>query len=113
MTSRLERQLTLYMRAGCPLCEEMAEQVRARADAYRMTAVDVDADPALKPALVGMYRCFFMAKPRFAGMSLMQSHLERGWSKFELGGFSLKNQAAGLCVWQSSWPPKLQKNISG
>ena len=48
MTSRLDRQLTLYMRAGCPLCEEMAEQVRARAGAYRMTAVDVDADLALK-----------------------------------------------------------------
>jgi hypothetical protein len=48
MTSRLDRQLTLYMRAGCPLCEEMAEQVRARAGAYRMTALDVDADPALK-----------------------------------------------------------------
>lgn len=48
MTSRLDQQLTLYMRAGCPLCEEMAEQVRARLGAYRMTAVDVDADPALK-----------------------------------------------------------------
>jgi len=48
MTSRLDRKLTLYMRAGCPLCEEMTEQVRARAGAYRMTAVDVDADPALK-----------------------------------------------------------------
>ncbi|MDO9220769.1 MAG: glutaredoxin family protein [Thiobacillus sp.] len=40
--------LTLYTRAGCPLCEEMAEQVRARAGAHRMIAVDVDGDPALQ-----------------------------------------------------------------
>ena len=48
MTSRLDRQLTLFMRAGCPLCEEMEAQVRARAGAHRMTAVDVDTDSALK-----------------------------------------------------------------
>jgi hypothetical protein len=40
--------LTLYTRAGCPLCEDMAEQVRARMGAHRLTEVDVDGDPSLK-----------------------------------------------------------------
>ena len=40
--------LTLYTRAGCPLCEEMAETVRARIGAQRLIEVDVDADPELK-----------------------------------------------------------------
>jgi hypothetical protein len=40
--------LTLYTRAGCPLCEEMAEQARARLGVHRLIEVDVDGDPALK-----------------------------------------------------------------
>lgn len=48
MTIKPGRQLTLYTRAGCPLCEELADQVRARAGAHRLMAVDVDDDPALK-----------------------------------------------------------------
>ena len=42
--------LTLYTRKGCPLCEEMAAAVRAliRGSRHGLTAVDVDADPALK-----------------------------------------------------------------
>ena len=40
--------LTLYTRAGCPLCEDMAEEVRARMGAHRLTEVDVDGDPSLK-----------------------------------------------------------------
>jgi len=43
-----ERHLTLFTRAGCPLCDEMADQVRARAGTYRLIEVDVDKDPALK-----------------------------------------------------------------
>ncbi len=42
------RQLTLYTRAGCPLCEDMLEQVRARGGALCLTAVDVDQAPELK-----------------------------------------------------------------
>jgi len=48
MSLQSGRQLTLYTRAGCPLCEEMAEQLRDRAGAYRLIAVDVDDDPELK-----------------------------------------------------------------
>ena len=42
--------LTLYTRAGCPLCEDMAAAVGPLAEAggHRLQAVDVDADPALK-----------------------------------------------------------------
>lgn len=40
--------LILYTRTGCPLCEEMAEAVRARSGAHRLVEVDVDADAELK-----------------------------------------------------------------
>ncbi len=40
--------LTLYTRAGCPLCEDMAEQVRARLGIPCLIEVDVDGDPSLK-----------------------------------------------------------------
>lgn len=42
--------LTLYTRAGCPLCEDMAEQVTAliAGTGHRLAAVDVDRDPALR-----------------------------------------------------------------
>ncbi len=42
--------LTLYTRAGCPLCEDMAEHVRVliAGTGHRVIPVDVDADPALK-----------------------------------------------------------------
>jgi len=45
-----ERTLTLYGRAGCPLCEEMAAALRPliAASRYHLAEVDVDADPALK-----------------------------------------------------------------
>ena len=44
------RTLTLYTRAGCPLCEDMAGEVGAliAATGHRLAPVDVDADPALK-----------------------------------------------------------------
>ncbi|MDP3584685.1 MAG: glutaredoxin family protein [Thiobacillus sp.] len=46
----MSRTLTFYTRAGCPLCEDMADAVRPLAEAggHRLQAVDVDADPALK-----------------------------------------------------------------
>ena len=40
--------LTLYTRAGCPLCEEMADAVRARVGAQRLVEIDVDSDTELK-----------------------------------------------------------------
>lgn len=44
--------LTLYTRAGCPLCEEMAAEVDALIAGTRhiLACVDVDADPSLKAA---------------------------------------------------------------
>ena len=41
--------LTVYSRADCHLCEEMIEALRGLQglDAFDMTIVDVDADPAL------------------------------------------------------------------
>lgn len=44
------RVFTLYTRAGCALCDEMAGAVRPPIEAagHRLQAVDVDADPALK-----------------------------------------------------------------
>ncbi|MEW6119726.1 MAG: glutaredoxin family protein [Pseudomonadota bacterium] len=41
---------TLYTRAGCPLCDEMADAVRPAIEAagHRLQPVDVDADPALQ-----------------------------------------------------------------
>lgn len=46
----MSRVFTLYTRSGCPLCDEMAEVVRAPIEGagYRLRMVDVDADPALK-----------------------------------------------------------------
>lgn len=48
--SRVGRLFTLYGRAGCPLCDDMADAVRPAIEAagHRLLAVDVDADPALK-----------------------------------------------------------------
>jgi len=40
--------LILYTRAGCPLCEEMAEAVRARIGMQRLIEIDVDTDPELR-----------------------------------------------------------------
>lgn len=46
----MTRHFVLYTRAGCPLCEEMAEAVRPPIEAagHHLLSVDVDADPALK-----------------------------------------------------------------
>lgn len=46
----MARALTLFTRAGCPLCDEMAEQVRSliAGTAHSLTAVDVDGQPALQ-----------------------------------------------------------------
>ncbi len=46
----MSRTLTLYTRAGCPLCEEMAADVRALigGSGHSLSAVDVDSDPSLK-----------------------------------------------------------------
>lgn len=45
-----ERALTLYGRAGCPLCDEMAAALGPliAASGVGLRQVDVDADPALK-----------------------------------------------------------------
>jgi glutaredoxin len=40
--------LTLYTRAGCPLCEDMAEAARAQIGAHRLIEIDVDTDAGLK-----------------------------------------------------------------
>lgn len=44
------KRLTLYTRAGCPLCEEMAAAAEGllAGHAVGIDPVDVDADPALK-----------------------------------------------------------------
>ena len=46
----MSKTLTLYTRVGCPLCEDMAEQVRAliAGTGHGLAPVDVDADPAFK-----------------------------------------------------------------
>ncbi|HET9463494.1 MAG TPA: glutaredoxin family protein [Thiobacillus sp.] len=46
----MSKTLTLYTRAGCPLCEEMAAEAGAliAASGHDLGAVDVDADPLLK-----------------------------------------------------------------
>ncbi len=46
----MSKPLTLFTRTDCPLCEEMAAEVRARlaGTGHGLAAVDVDADPALK-----------------------------------------------------------------
>jgi hypothetical protein len=46
----VSKALTLYTRAGCPLCEEMAAEVGARiaGTGHGLSPVDVDADPLLK-----------------------------------------------------------------
>lgn len=46
----MSRTLTLYTRAGCPLCEDMAEHVTAliAGTGHCLAAVDVDRDPALR-----------------------------------------------------------------
>jgi hypothetical protein len=44
------RVFTLYTRAGCLLCDEMADAVQPPIEAagHRLQTVDVDADPALQ-----------------------------------------------------------------
>ncbi len=46
----MSNTLTLYTRAGCPLCEEMAAEVGTliAGTGHRLQPVDVDADPVLK-----------------------------------------------------------------
>jgi hypothetical protein len=46
----VNKRLTLYTRAGCPLCEEMAAAAEGllAGHAVGIDPVDVDADPALK-----------------------------------------------------------------
>lgn len=46
----MSKTLTLYTRAGCPLCEDMAAEVGARmaGTGHALSSVDVDADPLLK-----------------------------------------------------------------
>ncbi|MGE5318955.1 MAG: glutaredoxin family protein [Hyphomicrobiaceae bacterium] len=46
----MAKTLTLYTRTGCPLCEELAAEVRAliAGSGHRLAPVDVDADPRLK-----------------------------------------------------------------
>jgi hypothetical protein len=46
----VSRALTLYTRAGCPLCEDMVEHVRPliAGTGHQLVPVDVDADPSLK-----------------------------------------------------------------
>lgn len=46
----MSRALTLYTRAGCPLCEDMAAAVEPllAGGGHRLQPVDVDAEPALK-----------------------------------------------------------------
>lgn len=42
--------LTLYIRQGCHLCEDMQEQIGEllEPNSYRLTMVDIDTDPTLK-----------------------------------------------------------------
>jgi glutaredoxin len=42
--------LTLYTRAGCPLCEEIESAIQGliAGTGHRLARVDVDADPSLK-----------------------------------------------------------------
>jgi hypothetical protein len=46
----VDKTLTLYTRKGCPLCDELAAEVRAllAGTGHALVPVDVDADPALK-----------------------------------------------------------------
>lgn len=46
----MSKALTLYTRADCPLCEDMAGEVGAliAPAGHRLVPLDVDADPALK-----------------------------------------------------------------
>ena len=46
----MSKSLTLYTRAGCPLCEDMAVKVAAltAGTGHRVVAIDVDADAVLR-----------------------------------------------------------------
>ena len=46
----MSKTLTLYTRADCPLCEEMAAEVAAliAGTGHTLLPLDVDADPELK-----------------------------------------------------------------
>lgn len=46
----MSKTLTLYTRAGCPLCEDMAAEVCSlmNGTGHSLALVDVDADPSLK-----------------------------------------------------------------
>lgn len=46
----MSETLTLYTRAGCPLCEDLAEEAGGllEGSGHGLAAVDVDADPELK-----------------------------------------------------------------
>jgi len=46
----VSKTLTLYTRAGCPLCEEMEAEIQVliAGTGHSLARVDVDADPSLK-----------------------------------------------------------------
>lgn len=46
----MSKTLTLYTRAGCPLCDDMGAHVRTLivGSGHSLEPVDVDGDPALK-----------------------------------------------------------------
>ena len=46
----MSKTLTLFTRAGCPLCEEMAAEVGVliAGTGHDLAPVDVDADPSLR-----------------------------------------------------------------
>ncbi|HMM47887.1 MAG TPA: glutaredoxin family protein [Thiobacillaceae bacterium] len=48
----MTKVLTLYTRADCPLCEDMATHVRGllAGSTHRLAPIDVDRDPVLKAA---------------------------------------------------------------
>jgi len=50
MTDSLGIPLTLYVRQGCHLCEDMEQQIHDLLEqgTYRLSLVDIDADNALK-----------------------------------------------------------------
>lgn len=50
MSTPARARVTLYMRAGCHLCEEAKREMEAAGcrDRYALEEIDIDSDPALR-----------------------------------------------------------------
>jgi glutaredoxin len=73
------KELTLYMRAGCHLCEEMKREIAPLVRLYKATLreIDIDADPELKARYNEEVPVLFVGERKAAKYHVDLEQLER------------------------------------